>query len=60
VDRVITKEVNRYRELRPGLPYTPPPPYAKLDPRTLKEEDLRILLGKPLKEIVRHCGRGGA
>jgi len=54
VDRVITKEVNRYRELRPGLPYTPPPPYAKLDPRTLKAEDLRILLGKPLKEVVRH------
>ncbi|WP_117236845.1 Rqc2 family fibronectin-binding protein [Thermus sediminis] len=53
VDRVITKEVNRYRELRPGLPYTPPPPYAKLDPRTLKEEELRVLLGKPLKEIVR-------
>jgi predicted ribosome quality control (RQC) complex YloA/Tae2 family protein len=53
VDRVITKEVNRYRELRPGLPYTPPPPYEKLDPRTLKEEDLRPLLGKPLKEIVR-------
>ena len=26
VDRVITKEVNRYRELRPGLPYTPRPP----------------------------------
>jgi len=54
VDRVITQEVNRYRELKPGLPYTPPPPYAKLDPRTLTEEDLRVLLGKPLKEVVRH------
>ncbi|GLV48260.1 hypothetical protein TJA_14160 [Thermus sp. LT1-2-5] len=54
VDRVITKEVNRYRELKPGLPYTPPPPYAKLDPRTLTAEDLRVLLGKPLKEVVRH------
>ncbi|SDE97745.1 Predicted component of the ribosome quality control (RQC) complex, YloA/Tae2 family, contains fibronectin-binding (FbpA) and DUF814 domains [Thermus arciformis] len=54
VDRPITKEVNRYRELRPGLPYTPPPPYAKLDPRTLREEDLRPLLGRPLKEVVRH------
>ena len=54
VDRVITKEVNRYRELRPGLPYTPPPPYRKLDPRTLAEEDLRPLLGKPLKEVIRH------
>ncbi|GGM92174.1 hypothetical protein GCM10007092_01470 [Thermus composti] len=54
VDRVITQEVNRYRELRPGLPYTPPPPYRKLDPRTLTEEDLRVLLGKPLKEVIRH------
>ncbi len=54
VDRVITQEVNRYRELRPGLPYTPPPPYEKLDPRTLKAEDLRPLLGRPLKEVVRH------
>ncbi|WP_257786035.1 NFACT family protein [Thermus brockianus] len=25
VDRVITQEVNRYRELKPGLPYTPHP-----------------------------------
>lgn len=54
VDRPIGREVNRYRELRPGLPYTPPPPYEKLDPRTLKEEDLRALSGRPLKEIVRH------
>ncbi|MGC8876884.1 NFACT family protein [Thermus sp.] len=54
VDRVITKEVNRYRELKPGLPYTPPPPYEKLDPRTLTEEDLRVLLGRPLKEVIRH------
>ncbi|MFN4070137.1 MAG: NFACT family protein [Thermus caldifontis] len=54
VDRPITKEVNRYRELRPGLPYVPPPPYEKLDPRTLTLEDLHILLGKPLKEVVRH------
>ncbi len=54
VDRVITQAVNRYRELRPGLPYVPPPPYEKLDPRTLKEQDLEVLLGKPLKEVVRH------
>jgi len=54
VDRVITKEVNRYRELRPGRPYTPPPPYEKLDPRTLKAEDLQVLLGRPLKDLVRH------
>lgn len=53
VDRVIGKEVNRYRELRPGLPYTPPPPYEKLDPRSLSPEDLQPLLHKPLKEVVR-------
>lgn len=53
VDRVITRAVNRYRELRPGLPYTPPPPYAKLDPRTLKPEELKPLLGRPFKEVPR-------
>lgn len=51
VDRVITQAVNRYRELRPGLPYTPPPPYEKLDPRTLEPEELKPLLGKPFKEV---------
>ncbi len=52
VDRPIGRAVNRYRELRPGLPYTPPPPYEKLDPRTLRLEELRVLLGKPLKAII--------
>ncbi|WP_105318508.1 Rqc2 family fibronectin-binding protein [Thermus tenuipuniceus] len=54
VDRPITREVNRYRQVKPGLPYVPPPPYEKLDPRTLALEELRVLLGKPLKEVVRH------
>ncbi len=54
VDRPIGREVNRYRELRPGLPYTPPPPYEKLDPRALEgPEALRPLLGRPLKEVGR-------
>jgi predicted ribosome quality control (RQC) complex YloA/Tae2 family protein len=30
--RRVSEEVNRYRELLPGLPYIPPPPTAKLDP----------------------------
>ncbi|MER3557039.1 MAG: fibronectin-binding domain-containing protein [Thermus sp.] len=51
VDRVITRAVNRYRELRPGLPYIPPPPYEKLDPRTLTPQDLKSLLGKPFKDV---------
>jgi len=54
VDRPITREVNRYRQVKPGLPYVPPPPYEKLDPRTLTLEELRVLLEKPLKEVVRH------
>ncbi|MGQ9735549.1 MAG: Rqc2 family fibronectin-binding protein [Thermaceae bacterium] len=51
VDRPISRAINRYRELRPGLPYTPPPPYEKLDPRTLTPEALNPLVGKPLKEV---------
>lgn len=30
--RRVTEEVNRYRELLPGLPYIAPPPMDKLDP----------------------------
>lgn len=52
LDRSVTREVNRFRELRPGLPYTPPPPYHKLDPRTVNAEDLRILLGEKLVQAV--------
>lgn len=38
--RRVTEEVNRYRELLPGLPYVPPPPTGKLDPATLTASDL--------------------
>ncbi|AEB12075.1 Rqc2 family fibronectin-binding protein [Marinithermus hydrothermalis] len=55
VDREVNRQINRYRELRPGLPYTPPPPYTKLDPRTLGPEDLQALLGQPLAQgLVQH------
>ena len=52
LDRPVTPEVNRFRELRTGLAYTAPPPYQKLDPRMVKLEDLSPLLGKPLASAV--------
>ncbi|RDI95333.1 fibronectin-binding domain-containing protein [Meiothermus sp. QL-1] len=54
LDRPVTRQINRYRELRPGLPYTPPPPYQKLDPRHLGPEELAPFVGRPLEELVRH------
>src|SRR5690606_33297142 len=43
---------NRYRELRPGVPYVPPPPYDKLDPRRASEEQLReALRGRRLRDV---------
>ncbi len=32
VERQVLAERNRYRELRVGIDYRPPPPYSKLDP----------------------------
>lgn len=52
VDRLVTPEQNRYRQVRPGLTWTPPPPYEKLDPRTLEEGDLAPLLGRPLARAL--------
>lgn len=48
LDRPVTSEVNRFRELRTGLAYVPPPPYQKLDPKSLGLEDLSVLIGKSL------------
>lgn len=54
-DRFIGPEVNRYRQVRPGLRYTPPPPYEKLDPRSLSAADLNVLLGQQLvRALVKH------
>ncbi|WP_457636997.1 Rqc2 family fibronectin-binding protein [Oceanithermus sp.] len=55
-DRVIGPEVNRYRQVRPGLDYLPPPPYEKLDPRQADYAELKeVLLGQPpLKALVKH------
>lgn len=38
--RRVTEEVNRYRELLPGLAYIAPPPTGKLDPAGVTAEDL--------------------
>lgn len=50
--REISGAVNRFREVRAGLPYEPPPPYDKLDPRTLSEAELtELLTGRKLSEL---------
>lgn len=50
--REIGSDVNRYREVRPGLRYQPPPPYDKLDPRHCDRSDLRASLqGRRLKKM---------
>ena len=52
VERMVLAERNRYRELKPGLTYRPPPPYDKLDPRGATEAALRgALRGIRLREV---------
>lgn len=52
VAREVTRDINRFRQLRAGLSYEPPPPYEKLDPRTASEGRLReVLRGERLKRI---------
>lgn len=47
--REIGADVNRHRQLRPGLHYRPPPPYSKLDPRVADREALvAALTGVPI------------
>ncbi|WP_424952258.1 NFACT RNA binding domain-containing protein [Deinococcus sp.] len=46
--REITGSRNRFRTVRSGGPYTPPPPYDKLDPRTMTEGDAASLQHLPL------------
>jgi len=43
--REIGADVNRHRQLRPGLGYRPPPPYHKLDPRSATAAALTAALG---------------
>ncbi len=54
VERVILHERNRFRELKPGVAYVPPPPYDKLDPRSLDAEALAAALaGHTLAQVKR-------
>ncbi len=52
--RDVGADVNRYRQVRPGLPYVPPPPYVKLDPRTADRAELSAALhGRTLAQAHR-------
>lgn len=52
VERQVLAERNRYRELKVGLQYVPPPPYDKLDPRTATAQELKAALeGKPAQRV---------
>lgn len=54
VERQVLQERNRYRELRVGVPYLPPPPYRKLNPLTASAAELRsAIAGRPVSEIRR-------
>ena len=45
--RRVTEEVNRHREILPGLAYIAPPPTEKLDPGALTAAQLEPLLTEP-------------
>lgn len=52
VQRPVSAAHNRYRQLRAGVPYVPPPPYEKLDPRTAADEELgRVFAGRTTREV---------
>ncbi|GGK13346.1 hypothetical protein GCM10008955_03320 [Deinococcus malanensis] len=46
--REITGSRNRFRTIRTGGQYSPPPPYDKLDPRTMSDTEAQALSGLPL------------
>lgn len=52
IDRPVTAQQNRYRQLLPGRPYQPPPPYQKKDPRRIGTADLAPLVGQPLRAVI--------
>lgn len=52
VQREVSSSENRYRQLRAGLSYVPPPAYERADPRELgAEASARLLLGRPLSRL---------
>lgn len=54
VERPVTAQRNRYRELRAGLSYRAPPPYQKLNPLSASLPELRAALhGRTVAEVPR-------
>ena len=50
--REIHSDINRYRQIRSGMRYQPPPPYEKLDPRTATLAELTdAIRGKSIKKL---------
>jgi predicted ribosome quality control (RQC) complex YloA/Tae2 family protein len=50
--REVHSQVNRYRQVRPGFLYRPPPPYQKIDPRSAPASEVRnALAGQKLKHL---------
>ncbi|THF88672.1 fibronectin-binding domain-containing protein [Deinococcus sp. KSM4-11] len=52
--REVTGRRNRFRTIRSGGPYTPPPPYDKPDPRTLTGTDAQALSTVPVGRWREH------
>lgn len=53
VERQVLAERNRYRELRVGIAYRPPPPYSKLDPVLATASDIAATLaGKRIGQVA--------
>ncbi|MDZ7800319.1 MAG: NFACT family protein [Trueperaceae bacterium] len=52
--REVGAEMNRYRQVRPGATYRPPPPYDKIDPRRADDEELAgALRGRTPAQVKR-------
>ena len=50
--RDVSADINRFRQVRRGLPYQSPPPYDKHDPRTASDAALKdALQGRKLKAL---------
>jgi len=53
VQREVTADRNRYRQLLPGLAYVAPPAYDRPDPRKLDSTEAAALLtGQPLRRLI--------
>jgi len=53
VERQVLADRNRYRELKVGLDYRPPPPYSKLDPLGASLESIEgALRGRRLAQVA--------